>query len=282
MKRIFAVCAVLVLACGFLAAQEEDEGIGLSAGLEFGIGDAGNDDGRTVYLTPNLVYENSFDDLDVYVEGDYTITFDGEDASGEKATVQTFYLEEELDYNLHFGSASTLTLILNNALDFFLTPAPEVADQEIINRADGALKPALKFTQGFDFGDLYGQLGFPIGYEKLDKSENSTFDVQLVAGYAAGFGLGIEVTCNFGVKPESAYGETELLLSYENGSIYGEVDIVADGEFKVWTITPEFDYSLGSFTFYVGAELGNLGATDEADEKLDVSFSPFLGVSYSF
>ncbi|MDR1099992.1 MAG: hypothetical protein LBL28_05860 [Treponema sp.] len=266
MKRTFLFFLVLVLACGFLAAQEEDEGTGLSAGLEVGINNATSDDGRSVYLMPNVVYEKSFDDLDVFVEGDYTIEFDGEDAAGEKATIQTFYLEEELGYNLHFGDASTLTLILNNALTFNL------GTNQTVNMAeDGTLDPALKFTQGFDFGDLYGQIGFPIGYPAAG------FGLEFIVGCAAGFGLGAELTCTYSVEPEAEYSETSLLLTYENGPIYGEVEVAANGEFKVWTITPEFDYSIGSFTLYVGAELGELGNPDE-----DFVLSPFLGVSYSF
>jgi hypothetical protein len=284
MKRIFAVCTVLVLACSFLAAQEDDEGTGFSFGVEFGINNATNDDDRTVYLTaPQLIFEKSFDDLDVYVEGSYTAEFGGENEDGDKETVQTSYLEEELGYNFHFGDASTLTIILNNALDFFLAPEIKVADVEVTNRAEGTLKPALKFTQGFDFGDLYGQFGLPIGYVKQHKDENSSFGLQLIAGYAAGFGLGVELTCDFGVKPESEYAGTELLLSYENGPIYGEVNIAADGEFEAWTITPEFDYSLGSFTFKIGAEVGFGGEEDPVTgDKPEATFSPFLGVSYNF
>ncbi|MDR1279119.1 MAG: hypothetical protein LBK02_10240 [Treponema sp.] len=260
MKRTFLFFLVLVLACGFLAAQEEDEGTGLSAGLELGLNNATSDDGRSVYLMPNVVYEKSFDDLDVFVEGDYTIEFDG-----ENETIQTFYLEEELGYNLHFGDASTLTLILNNTLTFNLGTG------QTINLAeDGTLDPALKFTQGFDFGDLYGQIGFPVAYPAAG------FGLEFIVGYAAAFGLGAELTCNYGVEPDAEYSETSLLLSYENGPIYGEVEVAADGEFKVWTITPEFDYSIGSFTVYVGAELGELGSDE------DFVFSPFLGVSYSF
>jgi hypothetical protein len=247
----------------------------------------GNDDGRTIYLTPNVAFEKSFDDLDVYVEGDYTVTFDGEDPNGGAATtLHGFYLEEELDYNLHFGEASTLTLILYNELDFLISPETKfivpadpavpgsVAAEQSFNALAGVLDPGLKFTQAFDFGDLYGQFGFPIGY---GSDRASSFGLEFIVGYAAGFGLGVEVTCNYGVKPDAEYSETDLLLSYENGPIYGEVEIAADGEFKVWTITPEFDFSFSSFTAYIGAEFGNLGDTDA---KLAVS--PFLGISYSF
>jgi hypothetical protein len=267
MKKGFLVFLVLVLAGGFLTAQEEDDGTGLSAGLEFGMNNVLND-GRSTYLMPNVVYEKSFDDLDVFVEGDYTIEFDGENAAGEKATVQTFYLEEELGYNLHFGDASTLTLILNNALTYNLG-----ANQTIINMAGdlGILNPALKFTQDFDFGGIYGQLGFPVEYPVPG------FGLEFIAGYAASFGLGVELTCNYRVEPEAEYDGTSLLLSYENGPIYGEVEISADGKFEVWTIAPEIDCSFGGFTFYLGAELGEIGNPDE-----DLSFSPFLGVSYSF
>jgi hypothetical protein len=43
------------------------------------------------------------------------------------------------------------------------------------------------------------------------------------------------------------------------------------------TISPELDYSLGGFTFYVNCEFAGLGISQG-----DVCITPALGIKYSF
>ncbi|MDR0645237.1 MAG: hypothetical protein LBG05_10125, partial [Treponema sp.] len=57
MKKILFVLLALLLTCGFAAAQEE-EGLGLNAGVELGFGDVA---AETVFrIMPLLAYEHSF------------------------------------------------------------------------------------------------------------------------------------------------------------------------------------------------------------------------------
>ena len=52
--------------------------------------------------------------------------------------------------------------------------------------------------------------------------------------------------------------------------------VVVNGDKSAFTITPEFDYYLGAFTFWTSVEFGNLGGDE------DVSITPAIGVKYSF
>ncbi|MDR1862920.1 MAG: hypothetical protein LBQ67_03260, partial [Treponema sp.] len=155
-RLLFAGMAVLLI-CSFVAAQEE--GIGLTPKLEFGIGNVneGNDGSRSILITPGVEYENAFLDgaLDVFAELDYTI---GIPEKGD--TDHLVYLEEEVGYNLGLGDAMTLSIILNNQNNFLVSPeAPSGFDP-----FDGVLEPSLKFTYGADFGEIWVQAGLPIGY----------------------------------------------------------------------------------------------------------------------
>jgi hypothetical protein len=263
-KRLAAAALALILICGFAWAQdgaEEDEGIGLTGGLEMGFGDIVD---KSVFsLTPGIEYEKSFGDLDVFGELDYTVEFDD-------PQVQALYLEAELGYNFSFGEASVLSVILNNNNTFLLEPElPEGATHL------GVIEPSLLFTQTFDFGDLYGQIGFPINYLTGVEDETSV-DTYLTLGWASAFGLGLELTGTYNIDPDSDMSEWGMLISYEKEFFYGEVEFVTDKEFKSIGVNPEIDISLNAWTFIIRAEIGKDDGVDDA------SFVPFIGAKYSF
>jgi hypothetical protein len=263
MKRILGIVAVFATVSVFAAAEP----IGLTAGLEAGLGNVADKAGFSI--TPEIEYENSFGDFDLYGDASYTAAF------GEEDSVHDFYLELEAAYNLSFG-ASALSFILNNINDFHA--APDWGDR--VNAIGGTLEPAVKFTQTFGFGDLFLRLGFPVEYvhqEVLYADDEVGAAAKLVLGMADVYGFGAEVTLHFPLSPEAGYGETEWLVTYENGPFYGEVDIIAAQDFESLAITPEFDYSINdSFTVYAKVELGNIGGEG------DVSVTPALGVKYHF
>jgi hypothetical protein len=261
-KRLAAAALALVLICGFAWAQDgtEDEGIGLTGGLEMGFGDVVDE--LLISLTPSVEYENSFGDLDVFGELDYSVEFDD-------PTAHSLYLEVELGYNFSFGEASVLSIILNNNNTFRL--APELEDGETY---EGVIEPSLLFTQTFDFGDLYGQLGFPITYLTGIEDETAV-DTYLTLGWASAFGLGLELTGYFAIDPESDMSGLGMLISYEKAFFYGEVEFVTDKEFKSVGINPEINILFKAWTFIVRAEI-------EKVEDLDASFAPFIGAKYSF
>jgi hypothetical protein len=282
-RFIFAVMAAL-LVCAFAVAQED--GIGLTAKAEFGIGNInegknsdGTDAKKTFVIVPGLEYENSFLDeaLDVFAEVDYTIEIPTED---DGKTTHVLYLEEEVGYNLGLGEAMTLSIILNNQNNITVSPEVETG----FNPFDGVLEPSLKFAFSAGFGEIWAQAGLPIGYAAGEGGASkdggdTTLDAYLTLAYYSTFGLGIELTPNLALSPDSDYAGFDILVNYENGPIYAEVEVNLpkkiddDGV----TVTPEFDYSLNSFTFYVKSEFGGIGLKEG-----DVQISPALGVKYSF
>jgi hypothetical protein len=271
-----ALAAVLIVPV--VGAQDEEaEGIGLEVGVEFGLGDVA--DKAVFSMAPQVTYENSFlgGALDVFAEGIYAFAF--EDPVGQGAS-----LEEELGYNLSLGP-STLSFIVNNINEFITAPK---VDRDAANSANGLLTPSLKFTQALGFGDLYGQVGLPVEYaffEKDDEGKNldTGLGTDLTAGWVSTFGFGAELTAHLAFKPESGYAGLDLILSYETGNIYAEVEIDTGKDFKDIVIIPEFDYSFKAFTLWVKAELGNINASeDDYGFKPDVSFAPAIGVKYSF
>ncbi|GHV66363.1 hypothetical protein AGMMS49928_00890 [Spirochaetia bacterium] len=267
MKRcIFALAAAFVLAipAGFAAAEENgggDEEIGLSAGVELGFGDVADE--AKLGITPNVVYENSFDALDIFAELDYTIGIDD-------PVMQELYLEVELGYNFEFSGSGVLSVIANSQNTFYIDPAPEDGFTHL-----GIVEPGIKYTHTLDIGDLYGQLGFPISYWTGIKDE-SAVDSYVTLGWASNFGLGLELTGNFALNPETDFAGCGFLVSYEQGIFYGEVECAVDKEFKSLEIKPQVDISPGPWTFTVRAEFYKFDGID------DWAVMPFIGAGYSF
>jgi hypothetical protein len=256
MKRIFLMLAAV---CGLASADP----IGLTAGLGLGFGNVADE--AVIGITPQIEFENSFGNLDVYLDAEYAIEFADPNANHD------LYLEEELGYNLSFSETSRLSFIVNNQNDFHIAPKAEG------NIAGGVIDPAVRYTHTLGFGDLFGQVGLPIAYRNQDAGDDEAgLGVYAKLGWDSVFGLGAELTLNYGIKPDAEYAETELLLTYEQETFYAEVDVVAAKAFKSFTITPEFDYYLGAFTLWTSVEFGNLGGDE------DVSISPTIGVKYSF
>jgi hypothetical protein len=264
MKKFCFCAAVCAAAAGFAAAEP----IGLTAGLEAGLGNVA--DSVVFGITPGIEYENSFGDFDVYAGASYTAVFEEDD------TAHDVYLEAEGAYNLPLGTASVLSFILNNSNDFHA--APDWGDD--VSAAGGTLEGGIQYTQTFGFGDVFVYLGFPVEYAHqgvLTDDDEAAVTAKLTLGMAGVFGFGAELTFNYALSPDAEYGETELLLSYENGAFYGEVGVIAAQEFESFAITPEFDYSINdAFTVYVNAEFGGIGGED------DISVTPALGVKYHF
>jgi len=273
MKKFFVFLLVLVLSASFAAA--EDEGIGLSAGLEFGIENINkaNDEEMNPYLMPMLIYENSFLDetLDVYAELDYTLGFTKEpNDDGDDVNPQSMYIDLMIGYNLSLGEASTLSFILENEFDeIIISP---------IYALTGIFTPAVKFNQKLGFGDLFAQIGAPITY--YDKDADTTIGLDFTLGWGSTFGLGIEVKILTLLSPGdvAGYNGFETIISYKIEPVYIEVETIIPKEIsnEGVTITPEFDYSFKNFTFYVKCEFAGIGAEG------GVSITPALGVKYSF
>jgi len=93
--------------------------------------------------------------------------------------------------------------------------------------------------------------------------------------------LGIEAKiCTLLVPGDDAgYTGIETTVSYETDLIYIEVETIIPKEIsnEGVTVTPEFDYYLRNFIFYVKCECAGIGVDGGS-----VSFTPALGVKYRF
>jgi hypothetical protein len=232
------------------------------------------------YPMPMLIYENSFLDgtLDFYGELNYTFGFSKEpNDDGDEVVLQSMYLDLMVGYNLGLGSASTLSFILENEFDELII-SPQLEEENVLI---GIFTPLVKFNQDFDFGDLFAQIGAPITYIQYDKDADSEIGLDFTLGWNSAFGLGIEVKICTLLAPSDGggYKGLETIVSYETGPLYIEVETISPKEIgdEGVTVTPQFDYSLGNFTFYVNCEFSGLGISEG-----DVSITPALGVKYSF
>ncbi|MDR2575987.1 MAG: hypothetical protein LBC52_06035 [Treponema sp.] len=271
MKKYIFLFLVLCVAAGFAAA--DDEGIGLSVGLEFGIGIV--DEDVSPYLMPMIIYENSFLDetLDLYAELDYTLGFTKEpNEDGDEVNPQSMYIDLMVGYNLGLGDASTLSFILENEFDEIVFSP--------VSMLRGIFTPAVKFNHELDFGSLYAQIGLPITYYDIEDLDSTT-GLDFTLGWSSTFGLGIEAKICTLLSPgdDAGYSGFEATISYEAESIYAEVEIIIPKEidFEGITITPEFDYSFKNFTFYIKCEFAGIGVDGSS-----ISVTPALGIKYSF
>jgi hypothetical protein len=261
-KKWILLFFTLALAAGMAAAQE-DEGAGFSLGAEVGFGDV--TDEVVLGVTPNIAYENSFGNLDIAASLGYTFTFD--DDLG-----QELGFEFEGGYNFSLSESGVLSLIVYDENTFYVDPEPD--DN---NYHTGMFKPSLKYTQTLGFGDLYGQLGFPIDYLTGVKDADANVSTELTLGLAPtddADGFGLELTGTYLLSPDAEYTSTGLLVSYKKSVFYGEVEVVANKDFDVFEINPEIDISVGAWTFTVRGEI-----VTDSDHT---AASPFIGASYSF
>ena len=269
MKRFLVLLTALTLLTGFVFAED----IGLTAGLEFGVVNIGEGDGfeKQPYLMPNLVYENAFLDeaLDVYAELDYSFGFN---KNGGDSFPMLLEFDLALGYNLKLGSASTLSFLLEDYWAFCLSP--EVIEPDLPYFME--LYPGVKFNQGFDFGDIYAKLEFPLyffGYKDADLA----CDIWFTAGFKSNVGFGIYITEKFGIKPEAEHHAIRVVPSFEYGPIYAELktDLIGSDDFFL-NLTPKVNYNFNAFNFYVKCEFDFIG-TDG-----DIWITPALGATFSF
>jgi hypothetical protein len=239
----------------------EEDGLGLTAGLELGFGDVL--DKPVISLMPNVVFERSFGALDVFGELDYTVFFD--DPVG-----QELYDEVELGYNIPVSEAGTLTLTLNNQNTFFLAPELEDGLTHL-----GMLQPAVQYIHTLAPGDFGAKVGLPFSYLTGIKDETA-LDMYLTLSWGSNFGLGVELTGTFALDPDADFTSYGLLVSYEKGQVYGEVEFIANKDFTGFEIYPEVDVTLGSFVVIARMEIC------KEDSDSDWSLAPFLGVGYKF
>jgi len=265
MKRILTIF-VLFMALSFNAAG--DDGIGLSVGMEFGLGDIGRADGAILpcLTVPVVIYDTSFvnDTIDLYAELSYSLGF----VEKTDDLFHSLYFDFLFGYNFMFGTGSTISVSLENELDS-IELAPEFS-------LTGIFTPAVKYNQRLDFGDLYAQIGVPLTYHDAG---GIVLGIDSTIGWNTPFGLGLEAVVYSEVYPNARYLGVGALVSFSPGPVYFELDLYIpnDVEADGITLTPEFEYFLFGFTIYLSVEFAGIGIPDGT-----TVITPTLGFKYSF
>ena len=295
MKKFLVFVLALSLIAGF--AMAEDEGLGLTTILEFGIWDVNkpnvpNDDKTDLepsdpapYIMPGIAYGTSFLDgaLDLYTELDYYIGLNK--PNDEDKISQELYHDLFLGYNLSLTDSSTLSFLLENELDLIFAPEKEYY---------GIFRPGVCFNQNIESaGDFFAQIDLPIGY--FDDWGESTTPVGLdfAVGWGSNFGLGLKAKMFFLLAPsdyDTGYTGIDLTASFEKGPVFGQVQVrIAkdkDGTSSFMdgsslkagvAIIPSIQYSFDmGLSIYANCAVGSIGSTG------DVRVSPAIGATFSF
>jgi len=198
MKKFLFLFLFISLATGFIAAQEESEGIGLSTTLEFGIVDVNDSDAMYPYIYAGLEYEKSFADgvTDLYLGLGYESGFlkDG-------GNIPMFlYFDFMVGLNIGIGNSSTLSFLFpfENTLDF--TDGADLS---------GTFTPGIKYNLSLNAGDIYFQANLPFTYT------DETFGLDFIAGWASSFGLGLEASAHTLFNPNVEFTGIGFLATYD-------------------------------------------------------------------
>ena len=279
MKKIITLIIALTLVTGFVMADD----IGLTAALQFGVDNMNKaDDGEPEpWIKPSIAYGSSFVDgsLDLYAKLAYLSYFKKNDLD---SAPMYLYFDFSLTYNLSLSSGSTLSFILENEVDkFMLSNRPESEDGSGLC---SIFEPAINFRQGLDIGDIYANLCFPITYVQYVKDVGTPWvDFKAKLGWDSSFGLGLWIREVMNLKvPE--WGETghahfDACASYSYGPFYAEVeaDIYKDFSDNGMDLIPMVQYTIiDNLNVWLSFDIYGLGGA------YDATFSPSLGISYSF
>jgi hypothetical protein len=313
-RIILPVCIVFCLGIAAFAQETPpDDGAkepfnfkdllpGLSLGVEFGAHEyplevwypGQSKEGysiRSLYITPNVVYNHPVEQFDFSFELDTTGDINAPDPSpGAKALNAkdadrkhwlSVYFEQGIAYRFPLDIPGTISVFLKNQNHFYLFPDFPVSPgvrTTTGKKADGVVKPGFAFSQEFPIGVVYTSISLPVAY--LSRYSNDVgFGMEFMAGYKKelpGMTIGFDVTPKISFLPEVKYAATEFVLSYSWLDFSLELDITAHEAFKPITITPELQYVCfdGRWTYTLGCEI------DAIREKR--TFSPYIGFSYNF
>ena len=286
MKRFSIFLLALVLLGGLVMAQDDDEGIGLTVGLEYGIKNLKEDQADTMYLKPMFAYSNSslVEGLDLYAE--VAVPFWAK---------PDFWLGVDVDvavgYNLGLTDTSTLGFIVESQT---VIPAAKpiyhsslgssIFDVSYEDVTSGVI-PGVKFTQGIGFGDLYVQVDVPIWYAYKDLDNPIGLDFTLGLDTEIGFGLKVKELNAIKADYFDGFAQyLEVTPSFTFDPIYFEVyvgiPLFEDGinSWGIW-IEPWLEVSIppvNGLMAYASVPITNAGADDDLVVRLK------LGVKYSF
>jgi hypothetical protein len=267
MKGIIALFLAVIVANFAMAHgshgshDSSEENSGLSVGLEFGLhihthndDDDGDEGGTEVapYAAITLAYsEGFFDDrLEFDIGLSYIFNFKRgyfELADGhlpdEYFYQQVLCLNAGLSYTLDLTYFSTLSFILENDTDFYLSP--RIGKSNI----EGELKPGVKWNFGLNFGDIYVRYDVPLQYVSYFGEEFGVGNDASI-GWQSKFGLGLDFIGHFLLSPETGFDGVDAVISYE--------------------------FAVKNFTFYAICEFEGIGSEE------GICIVPLIGFKYSF
>jgi hypothetical protein len=262
MKKIIALFLAVVIANNAMAHGSHGssgDGSGLSAGLEFGLHIHNDDETEVVpNTTLSLSYSEGFfdDKLEFDIGLSYIFSlkkryFELDHEYGHSANKDFFQqvlcLNAGLTYSIDVTYFSTLSFILENDTDFFLSPR---IDGE--NNIEGVLTPGIKWNWGLNFGDVYTRFDLPLQYVSYFKDEEFGIGSDISIGWESNFGLGLGLIGHFllSPKPESYFDGVDAAISYA--------------------------FSVKNLTFYLNCEFEGIGSEE------GFGICPSIGFRYNF
>jgi hypothetical protein len=300
---VFVLVSLMAVgAIGTLAAQDENEGLGLTVyidGFTFGnvVADEytfAGEDGQAG-INPGIEFAKTFGAIGFSTALEFDLSFADP-------------LEADLnwriggDYALDLSDTSTLTFSLWNKLHFTGgddgTGDGKFADADL-DQIQDEIVPAIRFDQKLGFGIIYGifELTFVI-----HTAEGVDLDILTGGGVLPygdeGFQIGVETDMGvYGyIQPELYFSTNDAdddVFKYFNicaGYKTGPIDAYAtffiptfkDGmKFEGLAITPGVSYEIMSgLSAYLELEFSGLGGDE--DYGCEFGFTPTIGVSYSF
>ena len=327
MKKFLILFAVLALAAGFAAADEdeyyedeyyededyededyyEDNSLGLTVGLEFGIYNINKRDDRNMqpYLYPSISYWNSFFDGKLALSaalGPYIGFYDVELEDGGSTKYVGLYFDLQLTYNLYLGSASTLSFSLENAIDKLdLNPRrKKTYDGANAVNMVSYLYPGIGFNQEVEgLGGFYARAILSIIYLQ-DWYDRTPLNLKTSIGWNSEFGLGLwiqeELALNdLGGRRDPGHTQLSFGLSYWSSLFSADVEVDIPTKFDQnggITITPSVQFPIPvieGLSVWLKLEISSIGAkswdwnvTPPKEYNSDVGISPSIGINYSF
>jgi hypothetical protein len=280
-KKIVILFLAISLAGTTITAME-----GLSVGGELAIVDF-DDAGEWMFIRPMVIYEKSFDALDIYVEGGAPFWVNPEFWLGLDVNAKVTY---NLDVGLGKLALSAESWSFLPVIEDFMISTVSQVPVSWFGVFGGSYKFSTylgleaQYTHGFDFGDFYGRVETPF---VVIENGASFFDwamLNLTAGVEAnsGFGGGMtifNVLRNYGDGSDFFYA-VGLFGSYRSGPLFAGIDIVIpvnDMDFYGVTFVPKIEYKLdSSFTIYGSLPISGIGSDN------DVILGLIAGVKYRF
>jgi hypothetical protein len=251
-----------------MAFPDAERRTGLNLGFQTDLGDVLDE--PILGLRPTLAWFGSPADLDVYLGAFYSAGFD-------YPRVQRTGFRETLSYSVFPGDSAVLTVSVDNDDQINISPGT-------VELLYAVAEPGISWTQDLPLGDLSLALSLPLGY-----SPEFSMDAGLGLGYRFPFGLSLEALARVWAAPEPDYGETEFTLAWLNRGFYVSLALVADKNFKSYSVEPYAAWSVKGFTLFISLLLDGIGesggpdsaaAAQELGLKDGVSLVPSLGVAY--